>query len=271
MASEQDDRVEAFRRLHDAGCFVMPNPWDAGTALVLEQLGFEALATTSAGYAWTTGRADSRQVPLEQALEHLRLVAGAVGVPVNADFEGGFADEPEQVAANVKLAAATGIAGLSIEDSTGNATEPLYPLDHAVERIRAARQAIDESGTGILLTGRSEGFVVDRPDLDDTMSRLQAYAEAGADCLYAPRIASAGQVSAIVNAVSPKPVNLLVNAPFITVPQAASLGVRRISVGGTLARTAWAGFLRAARQIANEGTFQQFVELPDVDALFGTR
>lgn len=269
--SQQDDRVDAFRRLHAAGCFVMPNPWDVGTALVLEQLGFKALATTSAGYAWTTGRADNRRVPIEHTLEHLRLVAGAVSVPVNADFEGGFADEPEQVAANVKRAAATGIAGLSIEDATVDAAEPLYPLDRAVERIRAARQAIDESGTGIVLTGRSEGYVVGRPDLDDTIGRLQAYADAGADCLYAPRIVSADEVSAIVAAVSPKPVNLLVNAPFMTVPQAASLGVRRISVGGTLARTAWAGFLQAAREIADEGTFTRFDALPDVDALLGTR
>jgi len=263
----QDDRVDAFRRLHDAGCFVMPNPWDVGTALALEQLGFRALATTSAGFAWTTGRADNH-VPLEQMLEHLRIVAGAVSLPVNADFEGGFADDPEQVAANVKLAAATGIAGLSIEDSTGKADEPLYELDLAVERIRASRQAIDETGTGILLTARSEGFVVGRPDIDETIRRLVAYAEAGADCLYAPRISEIDDVSAVVAAVSPRPVNLLVNAPFVTVPVAASLGVRRISVGGTLARTAWAGFLRAARQIADDGTFSWFEGLPDVDALF---
>jgi 2-methylisocitrate lyase-like PEP mutase family enzyme len=248
----------------------MPNPWDTGSALALEQLGFEALATTSAGYAWTLGRADN-QVPLDQALEHLRTVAGAVKVPVNADFEGGFADDPEQVAANVKLAAATGIAGLSIEDSTGNAAEPLYAFDLAVDRVRAARRAIDESGTGIILTGRSEGFVVGRPDLDETIRRLEAYAEAGADCLYAPRIETVDEVSAIVAAVSPKPVNLLVNAPFITVSRAASLGVRRISVGGTLARTAWAGFLQAAQEIADEGTFSRFRELPDVDARFSAR
>lgn len=267
----QDDRVDAFRRLHAAGCFVMPNPWDVGSALALEQLGFEALATTSAGYAWTVGRADSRQVRLEQTLEHLRTVAGAVGVPVNADFEGGFATEPEHVASNVRLAAATGIAGLSIEDSTGDVAEPLYRLDLAVERVRAARSAIDESGTGIVLTGRSEGFVVGRPDIDETIRRLEAYADAGADCLYAPRITSVDHVSAIVAAVAPKPVNLLVNAPFITVAVAASLGVRRISVGGTLARVAWAGFLHAAREIADEGTFTPFEGLPDVDALFGTQ
>ncbi len=266
----QDDRVHTFRRLHAAGCFVMANPWDAGSALTLEQLGFRALATTSAGYAWTLGRADN-QLRLEQTLEHLRTVAGVVNLPVNADFEGGFADEPEQVGTNVKRAAATGIAGLSIEDSTGNLAEPLYEFDLAVERIRAARAAIDESGTGIVLTGRSEGFVVGRPDLDETIRRLQAYAEAGADCLYAPRIETIEQVSAIVTAVSPMPVNLLVNAPFITVPEAASLGVRRISVGGTLARTAWAGFLQAAQEIQAEGTFSRFQNLPDVDARFSTR
>jgi 2-methylisocitrate lyase-like PEP mutase family enzyme len=267
--SLQDDRVARFRRLHAAGCFVMPNPWNVGSARALEQLGFHALATTSAGYAWTLGRADN-QVRLDQTLEHLRAVADAVNLPVNADFEGGFADDPEQVAANVKLAAATGIAGLSIEDSTGNPAEPLYQFDLAAERVRAARQAIDESGTGVVLTGRSEGFVVGRPDIDETTRRLRAYAEAGADCLYAPRIATIEQVSAIVAAVSPKPVNLLVNAPFITVAKAASLGVRRISVGGTLARTAWAGFLQAAQEIASEGTFSRFDGLPDVDALFST-
>ena len=265
--SAQDDRVDAFRRLHTDGCFVMPNPWDVGSAVALEQLGFKALATTSAGYAWTLGRADN-QLALEQVLQHLRVVAVAVNLPLNADFEGGFAEDPEQVATNVRLAAATGIAGLSIEDSSGDASEPLFEFDLAVDRIRAARQAIDESGTGIVLTGRSEGFVVGRPDVDETIRRLKAYAEAGADCLYAPRIETIEDVSAIVAAVSPKPVNLLVNAPFITIPVAASLGVRRISVGGTLARTAWAGFLWAAHEIADEGTFSGFEGLPDVDARF---
>ena len=263
----QDDRVAAFRHLHSSGCFVMPNPWDVGTASALEQLGFQALATTSAGFAWTLGRADN-QVVLDEALEHLRLVADAVAVPVNADFQGGFAGDPEQVNENVKLAVATGIAGLSIEDSTGDEADPLYELDLAVERIRAARGAIDESGTGVILTGRSEGFVVGRPDIDETIRRLRAYAEAGADCLYAPRIGTVEQVAAIIAAVSPKPVNLLINASFMTVQQAASLGVRRISVGGTLARTAWGGFLEAANEIAGSGTFSRFKQLPDVDGLF---
>ena len=263
------ERVAAFHQLHESGCFVMPNPWDVGSARALQRLGFKALATTSAGLAWTHGCSDNH-VTLEQTLEHLRVIAHAVDVPVNADFEGGYAVKPEHVNANVHLAAATGIAGLSIEDSTGDDERPLHDFELAVERVRAARQAIDDSATGIFLTARSEGFVVGRPDLDDTMRRLRAYAEAGADCLYAPRLGSVGQVSAIVAAVAPRPVNLLINAPFITVAEAAALGVRRISVGGTLARTAWAGFLRAAHEIADAGTFSSFEELPNVDALFGS-
>ena len=263
----QSDRVAAFHRLHASGCFVMPNPWDAGSARALAQMGFTALATTSAGFAWTLGRADN-DVPLDQTLDHLRVVATAVDVPVNADFAGGFAVEPEDVNANVSLAAATGIAGLSIEDSTGDPAHPLHDFDLAVERVRAAREAIDGSGTGLVLTGRSEGFVVGRPDIDETIRRLRAYAQAGADCLYAPRIGSVQEARAIVDAVSPKPVNLLINAPFTTVAEAAEVGVRRISVGGTLARAAWAGFLGAAQEIANSGTFSRFERLPDVEALF---
>lgn len=262
----QDERVARFHLLHASGCFVMPNPWDAGSARALEKLGFEALATTSAGFAWTLGRGDN-EVSLDEVLEHLRNVVAAVDVPVNADFEGGFAVDPDQVATNVKRAAATGIAGLSIEDSTGNAAEPLYSFDLAVDRIRAARRAIDESGRGLLLTGRSEGFLCGRPDIDETIRRLRAYAEAGADCLYAPRIDSSDEVAAIVAAVAPKPVNLLINAPFLTVAEAASLGVRRISTGGTLARSAWAGFLEAAGEIAEAGTFSRFERLPNVDGL----
>ena len=233
---------------------------------MLEQLGFPALATTSAGFAWTLGRRDN-QVTLEEALAHLRGIAAAVSVPVNADFEGGFAAEPERVARHVKLAAATGIAGLSIEDSTGEEAHPLYELELAVERIRAARSAIDESGIDIVLTARSEGFLCGRPDIDETARRLSAYAEAGADCLYAPRITTAAQIATLVAAVAPKPLNLLINAPFLTVAEAAAMGVRRISVGGTLARAAWAGFLAAATEIAEEGTFSKFEHLPNVDAL----
>jgi methylisocitrate lyase len=262
-----EERVSAFQRMHSSGCFVMPNPWDVGSARALEQLGFKALATTSAGFAWTMGRADNG-VTRDEMLTHLRDVVASVSVPVNADFEGGFAVDPEHVAANVTLAAATGIAGLSIEDSSGDATSPLYDFGLSVQRVRAARQAIDKSGTGIVLTGRSEGFVVGRPDIDETIRRLSAYSEAGADCLYAPRIDAVEHVVAIVAAVAPKPVNLLINAPFMSVAEARDLGVRRISVGGTLARTAWAGFLQSAAEIADAGTFSCFERLPNVDGLF---
>lgn len=263
-----ENRIAEFHRLHSAGCFVMPNPWDAGSARALEGLGFRALATTSAGLAWTLGRADT-QVTRDQVLDHLRLIAGAVTVPVNADFEGGYAVDPAAVATNVAMAADTGIAGLSIEDSSGDEANPLFDFDLAVQRVAAARRAIDKSGTDIVLTGRSEGFVCGRPDIDETIRRLRAYAEAGADCLYAPRIDQLEHVSALVAAVSPKPLNLLINAPFTTVAEAAQLGVRRISVGGTLARTAWKGFLKAAGEIAEMGTFAQFERLPNVDALLG--
>jgi 2-methylisocitrate lyase-like PEP mutase family enzyme len=269
--TSQRDKVDAFHRLHAEGCFVMPNPWDVGSAVALEGLGFEALATTSAGHAWSLGRAD-RGALLDEALKHLGQIAGAVDVPVNADFERGFADDPEGVAANVKLAAATGIAGVSIEDNSGNADDPLYPFELAVKRVRAARQAIDDSGTGVLLTGRCEAFVVGRPDLEETIRRLQAYAEAGADCLYAPFIDTAEQVSAVVAAVAPKPFNLLVHKPFITVAEAAALGVRRISVGGSLARVAWSAFLAAAEEIAHDGTFTRLADLPNnvaLNSLFG--
>ncbi|CAM3737895.1 oxaloacetate decarboxylase [Occultella aeris] len=264
----QADRVAAFHRLHSSGTFVMPNPWDPGSARVLEGLGFPALATTSSGFAWTRGRADTH-VDLEQVLAHLKEVADAVDVPVNADFEGGYAVDPEQVATNVSRAVATGIAGLSIEDSSGDQSEPLLPFEVSLERVRAARRAIDESGTGVLLTARSEGFVVGRPDIDETVRRLRAYAEAGADCLYAPRITTVAEIEAVVAAVAPKPVNLLINSPFLTVAQAGALGVRRISVGGTLARAAWGGFLGVAREIADAGTFSGFRDLPDVDGMFG--
>jgi 2-methylisocitrate lyase-like PEP mutase family enzyme len=266
--SEQAVQVDTFRRLHTSGCFVMPNPWDVGSARALEGLGFPALASTSAGLAWTLGRPDT-QATLEQTLAHLRELTEVLGVPLNADFEGGFAAQPEGVETNVTRAAATGIAGLSIEDSSGDAADPLFAFDLAVDRIRAARQGIDASGTRIVLTARSEGFVCGRPDIDETTRRLSAYAEAGADCLYAPRITSVDHIRAAVEAASPKPVNLLINAPFITVAEAAALGVRRISVGGTLARTAWGGFLRAATEIAEDGTFSRFAELPNVDGLLG--
>lgn len=244
----------AFRRLHQSGCFVMPNPWDAGSARYLATLGFPALATTSAGLAWTLGRHDNH-VTLDEVLAHLSAIAAAVDVPINADFEGGFAIQPEGVAMNVSGAVSTGIAGLSIEDSTGDAAAPLFEFGLAVDRIRAARQAIDASGTGVLLTGRSEGFIAGRPDLGETIRRLEAYAEAGADCLYAPGIQSREGISAIVEAVAPRPVNVLVSGDFTTVAELAELGVRRISVGGALARAAWTGVVQAAREIADHGTF----------------
>jgi 2-methylisocitrate lyase-like PEP mutase family enzyme len=248
------DRCRVFRQLHESGCFVIPNPWDLGSARLLAQLGFPALATTSSGFAWSLGRPDNR-VSLEEALAHLRSIAHEVGVPVNADFEGGFAAAPAAVAANVAAATSTGIAGLSIEDSTGDASHPLFEPTLAIERIRAARRAIDDSGTGILLTGRSEGFIVGRPDLAETIRRLTAYAEAGADCLYAPGIRTKADIVAVVKAVAPKPVNVLVGGELATVAELAEAGARRISVGGALARAAWTGFLQAAREIAEQGTF----------------
>jgi methylisocitrate lyase len=266
----QADRVETFRRLHERGCFVLPNPWDVGSARLLVQLGFRALATTSSGFAWSVGRPDNG-VSLEQALAHLRAISAAVPVPVNADFEGGFAHEPEGVARNVAAAVATGVAGLSIEDSTGDAGEPLYDFDRAVERIRAARRAIDESGTGVLLTARTEGFLVGRPDLAESIRRLDAFGAAGADCLYAPRLPGTAEVRAVVEAVAPKPVNALVGGPVTTVAELAGIGVRRISVGGGLARAAWAGFLEAAREIAERGTFEALgraVPFDDINGRF---
>jgi len=265
----QLDRVALFRQLHQSGCFVIPNPWDLGSARVLAHLGFKALATTSAGFAWSSGRPDNG-VTVDAVLAHLRTIAGGVAVPVNADFEGGFAVEPEKVAANVTAAAATGIAGLSIEDSTGDAANPLFDFTLAVERVRAARRAIDASGTGVLLTGRSEGFIVGRPDLKETIRRLTAYAEAGAECVYAPGIYKPADVRAVVSAVAPAAVNVLVGGNYATVSALAEAGVRRISVGGALARTAWAGFLQAAREIAEQGTFTHLggaVSFAEIDGL----
>ncbi|MFL5675514.1 MAG: isocitrate lyase/phosphoenolpyruvate mutase family protein [Chloroflexota bacterium] len=265
----QADRVTRFRALHETGCFVIPNPWDAGSARYLEMIGFAAVATTSSGFAWTLGKADTT-VTLEEAVAHLEAISAAVSIPVNADFEGGFAVEPAGVAANVSRAVATGIAGISIEDSTGDEAAPLFEFDLAVERIRAARAAIDASGTGVLLTGRSEGFIAGRPDLAETIRRLAAYADAGADCLYAPGLRSMAAISAVVAAVAPKPVNVLVNTDFTTVEDLAALGVRRISVGGALARAAWTGFIAAATEIAEHGTFTGLaVPSPELDRRFG--
>ena len=248
------ERCRMFRQLHESGCFVIPNPWDLGSARILVQLGFKALATTSSGFAWSLGRADNR-VSLEEVLAHIRSIAQGVDVPVNADFEGGFAIEPDAVAVNVTAATATGVAGLSIEDSTGDPARPLFEFSLAVERIRAARRAIDDSGAGVLLTGRSEGFIVGRPDLAETVRRLTAYAEAGAECLYAPGIHATSDIATVVRAVAPHSVNVLAGSDFATVAELARLGVRRISVGGALARAAWTGFLQAATEIADLGTF----------------
>jgi 2-methylisocitrate lyase-like PEP mutase family enzyme len=264
-------RSKAFRRLHESGCFVMPNPWDIGSARILAGLGFPAIATTSAGLAWSLGRRDN-QISLEVSLAHLRAVAGSVDVPVNADFEDGFAAEPAAMAANVSSATGTGIAGLSIEDSTGDVAAPLFDFTLAVERIQAARHAIDASGTGVLLTARSEGFIVGRPDLAKTIERLVAYAEAGADCLYAPGVRARSDIAAIVGAVAPKPVNVLVGGDFTTVAELRELGVRRISVGGALARVAWTGVLAAAKEIAEQGTFTALgrtISVPELNNLFG--
>jgi 2-methylisocitrate lyase-like PEP mutase family enzyme len=248
------DRIRRFRELHEQGCFVIPNPWDVGSARVLVQLGFKALATTSAGFAWSIGRAD-HHVTLEPTLEHLRVVSQSVDVPVNADFGDGFGVEPRDVGDHVAQAATTGIAGLSIEDSSGDPGNPLFDFTLALDRIKAARQAIDRSGTGVLLTGRSEGFISGRPDIAETIRRLTAYAEAGADCLYAPGLKTMADIRAVVSAVAPKPVNVLMASDFATVADLAAAGVRRISVGGALARAAWTGFLEAAREIGERGTF----------------
>jgi 2-methylisocitrate lyase-like PEP mutase family enzyme len=258
-----DEKRETFRRLHESGCFVIPNPWDLGSARYLASLGFQALATTSAGFAWSRGRPDNG-VTLDDALRHLEDMAAGVHVPVNADFEGGFASDPAGVAANVRRAVATGIAGLSIEDSTGDDTAPLFEFDLAVARVRAAAAAV--AGSGVTLVARSEGFVAGRPDLAETVRRLSAYAEAGADCLYAPGLRAREEIAAVVRAVAPKPVNVLVGSNFTTVAEVASLGVRRISVGGALARTAWGGFARAAVELARAGTFGGFsLALPSAE------
>lgn len=252
-------RRATFHRLHASGCFVMPNPWDVGSARWLQGLGFAALATTSAGFAWSRGRADNG-ITREMALAHLTELVAATELPVNADFENGFAADAAGVEESVRLAVGTGVAGLSIEDATGDAANPLFPLDEAVERLRAARRGIDRAGGDTLLVGRSEGFIVGRPDLDATIARLRAYAGAGADCLYAPGLQTREQIVAVVEAVAPKPVNLLIGGPSDwTLDSVAALGVRRISVGGALARAAWGGFVRAAAAL-KEGRFDGFAD-----------
>jgi len=247
-------KVERFRELHRTGCFVIPNPWDLGSARILASLGFQALATTSSGLAWTLGRRDN-QITLDEALAHLRAMASAVDVPLNADFEGGFAVDPDDVARNVGAACGTGIAGLSIEDSVKDGGSGLYEFNLAVDRIRAARAAIDKNGGGVLLTARSEGFVAGVPDLSEAIRRLKAFAAAGADCLFAPGLKSVSDIKAVVDAVAPKPVNVLVGSDFTTLAELKAAGVRRISVGGALARTGWGAVIAAATEIAEKGTF----------------
>ena len=254
-------RRSVFRKLHETGCFVIPNPWDAGTARYLRHLGFGALATTSSGVAFSRGLPDTDwAVPRDMMLQHIAEIVAAVQLPVNADYESGYAHEPEALAENVRLCIETGVAGLSIEDATGNHSSPLYDLPLAIERIRAARTAIDQSGTGVLLTARAECYLVGVPDpLRESIRRLEAYAEAGADVLYAPGPREREDIKTIVGALRPKPVNILMSTNVgLDVSDLAELGVRRISVGSALARAAWSGFIRAAKAIAAEGRFTGF-------------
>ena len=254
------DKRKTFQKMHEAGCFVIPNPWDVGSAVYLQHVGFKALATTSSGLAWSMGRTDNR-LPLDTVLAHLAQVVEATNVPVNADFESGFSRDAAGVGESVRMAVETGVAGLSIEDSTGDADHPLFDIDTAVARMRAARVAIDKAGGDTLLVGRAECFFVGRPDIDETIARLKAYAQAGADCLYAPGIRTREHIAAVLAAVAPKPVNLFVGWPSeMTVADVAAMGVRRISVGGALARSAWGGFIRASTQLLEQGNFNGFAD-----------
>ena len=248
------DKRATFKTMHESGCFVLPNPFDVGTAKALQHLGFKAVASTSAGFAWTIAKADNR-VTLDEVCHHLAAISEAVDIPVNADFEGGFAVKPEDVGANVARAVKTGVAGLSIEDSTGEKERPLYEANLAIERIKAARAAIDKDKSGVLLTGRCEAYLWGVTDLKLVIERLQAYSAAGADCLYAPGLKTREDIAAVVKAVAPKPFNLLIGASGLSLKQAEDIGVRRISVGGSLARNAWAGFMKAAKEMAEQGTF----------------
>ncbi|HTM75092.1 MAG TPA: isocitrate lyase/phosphoenolpyruvate mutase family protein [Pseudolabrys sp.] len=252
------DKRRAFRALHQSGCFVIPNPWNVGSARYMQGLGFKALATTSSGYAHSIGYADG-DVTRDMMLAHYREIAQATDIPLNADFEGGYADDPDEVAANVRLCIDTGVAGLSIEDFTGDESSPLYDFDLAVKRVKAARDAIDKAGGDVVFTARTEGFIHNRPDLDETIRRLKAFADAGADCLYSPGIKTREQIGATIKAVAPKPINFLNHGAFgYTVSDLAALGVRRISVGGTMARVAMHAFIQSARQIVQDGKFDSF-------------
>ena len=269
MANPAEKRA-TYRKLHEQGCFVQPNPWDVGSARYLQSLGFPALATTSAGFAWTKGSADTC-VGLDETLAHLTELAGACDVPLNADFENAFAHDSDGVARHVTLAIATGIAGLSVEDSTGDVARPLYDFDHALARVKAARAAIDASGSGVVLTARAECFLVGVNDLPETIRRLTAYAQAGADCLYAPGLRSREDMRAVIQAVAPKPVNILNSASAFSVADLAALGTRRISIGGALARTAWAAAMTAAKDLAQQGSFGAFASgkvFMEIDGFF---
>ena len=252
------ERRQTFRDLHRSGCFAIPNPWDIGSARYLQHLGFKAIATTSAGFAFSRGLPDGA-VGRDMMLEHIREIVEATDIPVNADYENGYADDPGEVAENVRLCIDTGVAGLSIEDSTGRKEQPLYDVDLAMDRIRAARGAIGDSGA--LLVARAECFLVGLTNIDEVIRRLTAYANAGADCLYAPGTPDRNDIAAVVAAVAPKPVNLLIGAAVgLTMSDAAALGVRRVSVGGALARTAWGGFMRSAKELAEHGRFDGFTD-----------
>jgi 2-methylisocitrate lyase-like PEP mutase family enzyme len=266
--SDFSARRAAFRRLHESGCFVIPNPWDVGTARYLRALGFPALATSSAGFAFSRGLPDAG-VTCDTVLSHIAEIVDCVDLPVNADFESGYAQEPEGVGHNVRLCVATGVAGLSIEDSTGDRLKPLYDLPVAVERLKAARAAMESSG--VLLVGRAECFLTGHAEpLKEAIRRLEAYADAGADVLYAPGVRERADIRAIVSAVSPKPVNVLMSANTgLRVSDLAEMGVRRISVGSSLARAAWGGFIRAAKAIAEEGSFAGFDSCPPFAELNG--
>lgn len=255
------DKRRTFRTLHESGSFVIPNPWNLGSARYLQGLGFKALASTSSGFAHAQGHPDGA-VPLEPLLAHLRELASETDIPVNADFEGGYADDSDGVAANVARCVATGVAGLSIEDSSSDPGIPLYDFDLALARVKAARAAIDRAGGGVVFTARTEGFIRGRPDMVETLRRMRAFADAGADCLYAPGIKSREQIEALVKAVAPKPVNFLNSGAFgFTTGDLAGMGVRRISVGGSLARVAMQAFARSARAIADEGSYESFANL----------
>jgi 2-methylisocitrate lyase-like PEP mutase family enzyme len=269
--SSQTSAVAAFRTLHKSGCFVLPNPWDVGSAIYLQHIGFKALATTSAGFAFSRGLPDSVSIiPRATMLDHFREVVNATSLPVNADFQNAYADSPEGVAESVGLCVETGVAGLSVEDSTGTASQPLYEIDSAVNRVRAARAAIDDSGMPVVLTARCESWLVgDAKPSRTALERLVAYADAGADCLYAPGAKTVNDIAAIVKAVAPKPVNVLVSTHNcdLSVSQLADLGVRRVSVGGALARVAWGAFIRSAREIFDDGSFKKFADAASFDEL----